>query len=44
LLSWSTKATEVLYCSREQAVGKIHMDDLFASNYWGRGLGKAEEL
>jgi PAS domain S-box-containing protein len=44
LQSWSTKAREVFGYSREQAVGKIHMDDLFASNYWGRGLGTAEEF
>ena len=41
---WSNKAREVLGYSRKQVVGKIHMKDLFASNYWGRGLGKAEEL
>ena len=41
---WSNKAREVFGYSREQVVGKIHMDDLFASNYWGRGPGKAEEL
>ena len=44
LQSWSTKAREVFGYSREQAVGKIHMDDLFASNYWGRGLGTSEEF
>ena len=44
LRSWSTKAREVFGYSREQAVGKIHMDDLFANNYWGRGLGTAEEF
>lgn len=44
LQSWSTKAREVFGYSREQAVGKIHMDDLFAGNYWGRGFGTAEEF
>ena len=44
LQSWSTKAKEVFGYSHEQAVGKIHMDDLFASNYWGRDLGTSEEF
>ena len=44
LQSWSAKAREVFGYSHAQAVGKIHMDDLFASNYWGRDLGTSEEF
>lgn len=39
LQSWSSKAESIFGYMPEQAVGKIHMDDLFAANYWGRDIG-----
>jgi PAS domain S-box-containing protein len=42
LQSWSNKAQSIFGYVPDQAVGKIHMDDLFANNYWGRDIGAAE--
>ncbi|MEQ8313436.1 MAG: PAS domain S-box protein [Gammaproteobacteria bacterium] len=42
LQSWSAKAREIFGYSQEQAVGKIHMDDLFVSNFWGQDVGDEE--
>ncbi len=44
LLSWSSKAQSIFGYVPDQAVGKIHMDDLFANNYWGRDIGQAERF
>ncbi len=42
LQSWSAKAKELFGYSLEQAVGKIHMDDLFVSNFWDQNVGDEE--
>lgn len=42
LLSWSAKAREIFGYSQEQAIGKIHMDDLFVSNFWDQNVGDEE--
>lgn len=42
LQSWSNKAREIFGYASDQVVGKIHMDDLFSSNYWGRDIGQQE--
>ncbi len=44
LRSWSAKAREIFGYSHEQAVGKIHMDDLFVSNFWGQDMGEGGEV
>ena len=44
LQSWSSKAQSIFGYVPDQAVGKIHMDDLFANNYWGRDIGQAERF
>ncbi|MCG8413667.1 MAG: PAS domain S-box protein [Pseudomonadales bacterium] len=44
LQSWSAKAREIFGYSHEQAVGKIHMDDLFVSNFWGQDMGEDDEV
>lgn len=44
LQSWSAKAREIFGYTPEQAVGKIHMDDLFVSNNWGQGMSEDDEV
>lgn len=44
LRSWSRKAQEVFGYSREQAIGKIHMDEMFSDNFWKRDLGAVDEF
>lgn len=44
LQSWSNKAQEIFGYAADQVVGKIHMDDLFSSNYWGRDIGQQERF
>lgn len=44
LQSWSAKAREIFGYSHDQAVGKIHMDDLFVSNFWGQDMGEDDEV
>ncbi len=44
LQSWSAKAREIFGYTQDQAVGKIHMDDLFVSNFWGQGMDEDDEV
>lgn len=42
LLSWNNQAEKTLGYTAEQAVGKIHIDELFADNYWHKNTLEKE--
>lgn len=42
LLSWNDQAEKKLGYTAEQAIGKIHIDELFADNYWHRNTAEKE--
>jgi len=44
LQSWSAKARELFGYTHDQAVDKIHMDDLFVSHNWGQDMGEDDEV
>lgn len=44
LRSWSQQARDVFGYTREQAVGKIHMDDMFENDFWNQNLGAVDEF
>ncbi len=44
LRSWSKKAQQVFGYSRDQAIGKIHLDAIFVDNFLKRQLGAVDEF
>lgn len=44
LRSWSRKANEVFGYTRDQAIGKIHMNDIFENDFWKQNLGAVDEF
>lgn len=44
LRSWSRKAKEVFGYTRDQAIGKIHMNDMFENDFWNENLGAVDEF
>lgn len=44
LRSWSLKAREVFGYTRDQAIGKIHMNDMFENDFWNQNLGAVDEF
>ena len=44
LRSWSAKAQEIFGYTHEQAIKKIHMDELFVSNFWGRDFEDVDQF
>lgn len=44
LRSWSAKAQEVFGYVRDQAIGKMHMDEMFENNFYDQEVGAVDEF
>ncbi|MFK7863891.1 MAG: PAS domain S-box protein [Pseudohongiellaceae bacterium] len=44
LRSWSRQANEVFGYTREQAIGKVHMNDMFEADFWNQNSGAVDEF
>jgi len=44
LRSWSTKAQEVFGYTKDHAVGKVNMDEMFENNFFDQEVGAVDEF